>query len=225
MTSFEAKPPSSTDSSCPNCSAFLNWDEEELGSEHEKAVVFRPLIATVKLQPALDCIVVLISSASKRIITATMKMLNRLLQYCSAHVRLALVKAGLIPQIINTLNPQSLSFAETVDIQIYVANIIWYSLWLATPNGLEELEIEDDDEQQALHKTLPIQVFSDTPRPTPPNISFLSTNPGFRPLSATGMEQNRRNCATDGEDIASYDGNGGHRRCDGEKAAKRPELL
>ncbi|KAK2943705.1 hypothetical protein BLNAU_21356 [Blattamonas nauphoetae] len=54
MTSFEAKPPSSTDSSCPDCSDFLNWDEEQLGSDFEKTVVFRSLVATLTLQPELD---------------------------------------------------------------------------------------------------------------------------------------------------------------------------
>ncbi|KAK2959906.1 hypothetical protein BLNAU_5103 [Blattamonas nauphoetae] len=44
----------SADSPCSDCSAFLNWDEEEPGSESEKGVVFRSLVATVKLQPAFD---------------------------------------------------------------------------------------------------------------------------------------------------------------------------
>ncbi|KAK2957955.1 hypothetical protein BLNAU_7131 [Blattamonas nauphoetae] len=37
-----------------DCSPFLNRNEEELESEHEKAVVFLSLVATLKLQPALD---------------------------------------------------------------------------------------------------------------------------------------------------------------------------
>ncbi|KAK2953066.1 hypothetical protein BLNAU_12055 [Blattamonas nauphoetae] len=35
-------------------SPFLNWSEEEPESEDEKTVVFRSLVATLKLQPALD---------------------------------------------------------------------------------------------------------------------------------------------------------------------------
>ncbi|KAK2950141.1 hypothetical protein BLNAU_14943 [Blattamonas nauphoetae] len=181
-------------------SAFLNWNEEELESESENAVVFHSLVATVKLQHELDasleaktveflsvvtrkssefaddfldnlasrsddssanfiqCIVVLISSASKRIITATMKMFDSLIIHCSIANRLALVTAGLIPQIINTLNPQSLSFAETVDIQINIENIIWFSLGLSTPEDLAQLEIEDDDEQPTVHETVFQQV-------------------------------------------------------------------
>ncbi|KAK2951364.1 hypothetical protein BLNAU_13743 [Blattamonas nauphoetae] len=37
-----------------DCSAFLNWDEGRHQTEHEQAVVFQSLVATVKLKPALD---------------------------------------------------------------------------------------------------------------------------------------------------------------------------
>ncbi|KAK2952994.1 hypothetical protein BLNAU_11983 [Blattamonas nauphoetae] len=37
-----------------DCSAFLNWSEEEPVSERGKAVIFRSLVATVKIQPVLD---------------------------------------------------------------------------------------------------------------------------------------------------------------------------
>ncbi|KAK2963540.1 hypothetical protein BLNAU_1583 [Blattamonas nauphoetae] len=54
MISLEATPPSSTDSTCPDCSPFLNWNECRLDSVREQAVVFRSLVATLKLQPELD---------------------------------------------------------------------------------------------------------------------------------------------------------------------------
>ncbi|KAK2942005.1 hypothetical protein BLNAU_23089 [Blattamonas nauphoetae] len=108
----------------------------------------------------IQCIVVLISSASKRIITTTKEMLYSLFSNCSPHVRLALVKADLIPQLISTLNPLSLSFVETVDIHVYLMKIIWFSLGLSTPVGLEQLQIEDNDEQQAVHETIFQQVLS-----------------------------------------------------------------
>ncbi|KAK2957610.1 hypothetical protein BLNAU_7509 [Blattamonas nauphoetae] len=37
-----------------DCSAFLNWGEEDLESEDEKTIIFRSLVATVKIQPVLD---------------------------------------------------------------------------------------------------------------------------------------------------------------------------
>ncbi|KAK2964074.1 hypothetical protein BLNAU_1155 [Blattamonas nauphoetae] len=57
-------------------------------------------------------IVVLISSASHGITTAAMKMIEDLIWGCSEAVNFALLKADLIPQLIITLNPLSLSFAE-----------------------------------------------------------------------------------------------------------------
>ncbi|KAK2955179.1 hypothetical protein BLNAU_9908 [Blattamonas nauphoetae] len=82
-----------------------------------------------------------------------MKMLNTLLQQCSKRVHLALVKADLIPQLITTLNPHSLSFAEAEDIHINLLKPTTHSLWLATPDGLTELRIKDGNEQQAVHET------------------------------------------------------------------------
>ncbi|KAK2955930.1 hypothetical protein BLNAU_9090 [Blattamonas nauphoetae] len=185
-----------------DCSAFLNWTESWFESESERAVVFRSLVATLKVQPALDMsqeakavkllgsastmnqdsiddflcnfatilddsstafihsIMMLISSPSHVITTAAMKMLDTLIQYCSENVRLALVKADLLPRLINTLNPQSLSFEEAEDIHTSVMIIIWNTLWLATSESLDHLEIEDENEQQAVHKTVYQQVLA-----------------------------------------------------------------
>ncbi|KAK2948727.1 hypothetical protein BLNAU_16365 [Blattamonas nauphoetae] len=54
MTALNTNISSYPDSPCSDCSAFLNWSEENLETVHEKAVVLRSLVATVKLQPALD---------------------------------------------------------------------------------------------------------------------------------------------------------------------------
>ncbi|KAK2950461.1 hypothetical protein BLNAU_14579 [Blattamonas nauphoetae] len=185
-----------------DCSPFLNWSEDPDETVEEKAVVFRSLVATLKLQPALEVsleakavrflesvcpddeesadafltslgqtpgesstdfvqsIVVLLSSASQVIISTSMKMLDSLIGWCSTNQKLAPVEADLIPQMVINLNPQSLSFSEAVDVSIQLLNIINHSLWLATPDGLEVLEIEDDDEQQAVHKTVLKQVLS-----------------------------------------------------------------
>ncbi|KAK2960165.1 hypothetical protein BLNAU_4718 [Blattamonas nauphoetae] len=184
----------------PDDSAFLNWTDEDQDSEQEKAVVFRSLVVTVKLKPALDIsleakavkfldsvklysrktvdvflsslasfsddsstsfvqsIVVLISSHSQAITTTTMKMLHFLMVYGSAKVELFLVSADLIPQLINTLNPLNLPIAEAVDIHTYLMSNIRQSVWLATPRGLAQLEIDDGDEQRAVQEIVLKQV-------------------------------------------------------------------
>ncbi|KAK2958143.1 hypothetical protein BLNAU_6847 [Blattamonas nauphoetae] len=179
-----------------DCSPFLNWDEEKLESESENAVVFQSLVATMKLQPALDdsleaktvkflkyvdpqdsesantllnsfgqtsaesltnfiqSIGVLISSPNQIITSAAMEMLNSLIWLCSPKFRLALIKADLIPQLITTLNPRSISFDERVDIHTNFMNILTNTLWPTTPYGLSELRIKDRNERQAVHETV-----------------------------------------------------------------------
>ncbi|KAK2952997.1 hypothetical protein BLNAU_11986 [Blattamonas nauphoetae] len=165
-----------------DCSAFLNWSKEQPQSVEEMAVVFRSLVATVKIQPVLDAPLeaqavkfidymypLIIKSAdtflnnlasSHVITTAAMKMLGNLIQWCSAKVKLTLVKADLIPQLINTLNPLSLSFTKAVDVHINVMNIITRSLWLTTPDGFASLKINDRNEQQSVHETILKQVIA-----------------------------------------------------------------
>ncbi|KAK2944128.1 hypothetical protein BLNAU_20960 [Blattamonas nauphoetae] len=104
------------------------------------------------LRDFLHSIVVLISSGSQAISTAAMKMLESLF-LCSRHVHYTLIKANLIPQLINTLNPQSLSFAEAVDIHIYLMKVITNSLELATPYSLENIGMKYDNERRDVHET------------------------------------------------------------------------
>ncbi|KAK2943374.1 hypothetical protein BLNAU_21684 [Blattamonas nauphoetae] len=112
----------------------------------------------------IQCIVVLISSDSQSITTAAMEMLESLIEKCSSKGRLALVKAGLIPQLVKTLNPMSLSFDKAVDTHIYLLEIIAYSLSLATPDGLTYLGIEAHKEQQAVHETVLTQILAPSER-------------------------------------------------------------
>ncbi|KAK2942381.1 hypothetical protein BLNAU_22724 [Blattamonas nauphoetae] len=189
--------PSSTD-----FSPFLNWNEEEFLTESEKAVIFRSLVAIVKLQTAVDdslevkavkllksldaegedsadafltshghtteeslkifiqSIVVLISSTNQTITTAAMEMLDSLIWNCSTRIRLALIKADLIPQLVVSLNPLSLSFAEAVDIHTALLSSTLSSLWLATPDCLASLGIEDNDDHPAVHETVFQQVLT-----------------------------------------------------------------
>ncbi|KAK2944322.1 hypothetical protein BLNAU_20767 [Blattamonas nauphoetae] len=106
----------------------------------------------------VQSIVVLISSTSQAITTAAMKMLYRVFWLCSAGVRYPLVQADLIPQLIMTLHPQSLSFVETEDIHTSLMGIITTSLSFASAYGLTELEIKNENEQQAVHETVFLQV-------------------------------------------------------------------
>ncbi|KAK2960256.1 hypothetical protein BLNAU_4809 [Blattamonas nauphoetae] len=185
-----------------DCSAFLNWGEDNHRSVDEKAVIVRSLVATLKFQPALDVsleakavkllesvdpedkesadaflcsfgrtieksstkfiqsIVVLTSSPNRAITTATMKMLRRLIATCPDEVHLSLITADLIPQLIITLNPQSVPLSDCEDIHINLMKIVFGSLWLATPRGIRQLGIEDGNEQQAVHEIVMKQVLT-----------------------------------------------------------------
>ncbi|KAK2942365.1 hypothetical protein BLNAU_22708 [Blattamonas nauphoetae] len=112
----------------------------------------------------VQSIVVLIPSANQVITTAAMKMLGTLIMWCSLYIRLALVKADLLPQIVISLNPQSLSFAEAEDIHINLMKSISWTIYLSTPNGLRFLGIEDENEQQAVHETVLKQVLAPSER-------------------------------------------------------------
>ncbi|KAK2956983.1 hypothetical protein BLNAU_8058 [Blattamonas nauphoetae] len=102
----------------------------------------------------VQCIVVLISSASQVITMAAMKIHQNLMWLCSTKNLLLLITADLIPHLINTLNPLSLSYAEGVGIHINIMKSVRPSLLLTTSNGLEQLGIEVHDERQAVHETV-----------------------------------------------------------------------
>ncbi|KAK2950350.1 hypothetical protein BLNAU_14685 [Blattamonas nauphoetae] len=179
-------------------------DERAVENRHEsgvkKAVIFRSLVATIKLQPAFDdslvakavkflesvttknrqfssgflrslgrtpdesltcfvqCVVVLVSTDYQVITAAAMKILDTLIWRCSAKLLLTFIKADLISLLIISLNPQSLSFDEAVEIHIHLMKSIRSCLRLATRDGLELLKITDDNEQQAVHETVLQQV-------------------------------------------------------------------
>ncbi|KAK2941503.1 hypothetical protein BLNAU_23576 [Blattamonas nauphoetae] len=101
-----------------------------------------------------------------------MKLIRNLIENCSVKSLLALVNADLIPQLINTLNPLSLSFTEAGDIHISLMKSINKSIWLATPYGLYRLKRQDQNEQQAVHETVLKQVLV----PSEKYISLLCVN-------------------------------------------------
>ncbi|KAK2961046.1 hypothetical protein BLNAU_4133 [Blattamonas nauphoetae] len=106
----------------------------------------------------IQSIVVLVSSSHQVITSTAIKMVMNLITRCSVRILLLLVKAALMPRLINTLNPLSLSFAEAVDIHTFLIRIISCSLWPSTPDCLQELGIKDDSEQQSVHETVLKQV-------------------------------------------------------------------
>ncbi|KAK2943331.1 hypothetical protein BLNAU_21756 [Blattamonas nauphoetae] len=102
----------------------------------------------------VQSVVVLISTANTIITTAAMEMLKTLFVWSPTKVLLVLVQADLFPQIINTLNPLSLPFAEAVDLHISLMESIAWSVWLSTPDALSRLGIEDRNEQLTVHETV-----------------------------------------------------------------------
>ncbi|KAK2942903.1 hypothetical protein BLNAU_22162 [Blattamonas nauphoetae] len=147
MTTLDRKPSSSIDSPCPDCDTFLNWSKEKFDSEDEKAVVFRSLIGTVKLNPALDdtleakavkflesvklysqdsSMMVLLSSARQGIIAAAMTILETVMFWISPQVQLTLIKADLIPHLINTINPPPVCLARSSQVLAPSEQYIWH---------------------------------------------------------------------------------------------------
>ncbi|KAK2947732.1 hypothetical protein BLNAU_17332 [Blattamonas nauphoetae] len=108
----------------------------------------------------IQSIGVLLSSASQVIVAAAIVLLEDLIGECSTIVKLALVTADLISQLINTINPHTISLPDCESIHTNLMNIITRSLWLITPDGLTEFEAEDPSEQQTVHETVLKQVLA-----------------------------------------------------------------
>ncbi|KAK2942478.1 hypothetical protein BLNAU_22589 [Blattamonas nauphoetae] len=153
--------PCSTD-----CSPFLNWSEDKFDTDHERTVVYQSLVATLKLQHTFDhsleakAVKFLKSVTRKDITTASMEMFHYLIQRCSLRVNFALVKADILPQLIITLNPLDLSLTDFQKIHTCLIYAVLISFCLATPGSLANLEIEDDNEQQAVHEIVLKQVLA-----------------------------------------------------------------
>ncbi|KAK2950109.1 hypothetical protein BLNAU_14911 [Blattamonas nauphoetae] len=123
----------------------------------------------------VQSIVVLISTPSHLIISTTMKILEDLFSLSSLHVRLALVKADLIPRLIITLNPLSLSFVETGNIHVHLLKIIEISLLLSISDTVAHVANRDRNEQLAAHETVLKQVLA----PCEPYFCYLCVNRYF----------------------------------------------
>ncbi|KAK2952721.1 hypothetical protein BLNAU_12370 [Blattamonas nauphoetae] len=145
MTALDSKITSSTDSTYPDCSSFLNWSEENLDSFDDAVVVFRSLVATVKLQPVLD------DSLEAKAVKFLESAVGMEAASTEAKDCLDLVKSDVIPQLINTLNALSLSLTEAVDLHSGLIFTIFNALRLLTPDALENAH---DDELQAVLETV-----------------------------------------------------------------------
>ncbi|KAK2957533.1 hypothetical protein BLNAU_7432 [Blattamonas nauphoetae] len=215
--SDKARPSDLSSSQSPfsgDCSPFLNWDGEKIESEYKKAAVYRSLVATLKIQPALDVsleakaekfleslwsmdeeqvdtllsclgvskygsgfdlaksIVVLLSSASKKITDWTVRIIKYLVNKSYLEKRYMLVTADLIPKLINTLNPRSCIFAEAVGIHSCLMHLITSSLHLTTPGGVLYLESEAGAEKQTIQREVLWQVV----KPSEQYIRYLCMN-------------------------------------------------
>ncbi|KAK2958851.1 hypothetical protein BLNAU_6100 [Blattamonas nauphoetae] len=104
-----------------------------------------------------QCILVLTSSSNRIITKKALKIAETLIQYCEAQIRLGLVEADLIPQLIINLNLQSLSFAEAHAIHTSLLHILSHAVGFPPQPGLAYLQTEYPD-KQAAHETILKQV-------------------------------------------------------------------
>ncbi|KAK2949834.1 hypothetical protein BLNAU_15229 [Blattamonas nauphoetae] len=132
----------------------IPWDEESAEGFLSDLASFSDDFSTDFVQS----VGVLISLPSKTITGATVEMLDCLIMWSSFKVCYPLFQADLMHQLIITLNPQSLSFTEAVEIHTSLFNIFRKSIYLATPRRLTQLEIEDGYEQQSVLETVLKQV-------------------------------------------------------------------
>ncbi|KAK2964000.1 hypothetical protein BLNAU_1081 [Blattamonas nauphoetae] len=161
-------------SSSAYCSPFLNWREEQPGSESERAVLFRSLVATVKFQPALDSsleakavkvlesvvqpnresadgFLISIASTPDNSSTYFVQCFGVLISSPNKVIKTAAMK--MLGTLFENSSATSLSFAEAVDIHTDLLSSINHCVWLSTPYPLSQLQIEGHDDQQAVHET------------------------------------------------------------------------
>ncbi|KAK2955292.1 hypothetical protein BLNAU_9683 [Blattamonas nauphoetae] len=101
-----------------------------------------------------------------------MNLLENLIWRCSVKVRLSLIKADIIPQIITALNPQSLDLEESGYIHTSLVRLLTHSVIFATPYCVSQLKITDHDEQHAVSEMVLTQIIS----PSKQYICHLCTN-------------------------------------------------
>ncbi|KAK2959479.1 hypothetical protein BLNAU_5528 [Blattamonas nauphoetae] len=103
-------------------------------------------------------IIALISVHRQGLIITTLKLLTCFIGNCPITIRLMLIEADLIPHLLTSLTPLSLSIADHIDVHTNLLTILNYSIWLSTVDGLDSLKIRNSHEQQTLHETVLKQV-------------------------------------------------------------------
>ncbi|KAK2948694.1 hypothetical protein BLNAU_16332 [Blattamonas nauphoetae] len=129
----------STDSLCPDCIPFVNWQYHYPDPKHDKPVFFRSLVATLQLKPGLDV------SLEAKAVEVLKYVVPSNEKSADAFLR-------------SIASPLFLSFSEGVDIHTNIMKIIQYSYWLATPDGIEYLEVSDPSARQAVRETVLKQI-------------------------------------------------------------------
>ncbi|KAK2949763.1 hypothetical protein BLNAU_15337 [Blattamonas nauphoetae] len=156
-------------------SAFKNWNPDENPRYTNKPKILESLVAWIKdghpFNDSLEDKAVLLLDRIRQsdsreaegfinlmtrpaIVSSSMCMLDHLFCHCSPQFRLKLIEAQLIPQIIISLNPQSLVVRETLRINASLLRLIASSLDLATPEELALLEVMPHREQQKVFQTV-----------------------------------------------------------------------
>ncbi|KAK2950294.1 hypothetical protein BLNAU_14786 [Blattamonas nauphoetae] len=106
----------------------------------------------------LNSIVVPLASTNQPILNASVYRLTDLFGHCSASLLLKLVRADLIPKLVSSLNPSTISFAEAQKIHIPLINFFDSAQWFACHEGLVNVNITDPKEKQAVYETVLKQV-------------------------------------------------------------------
>ncbi|KAK2950690.1 hypothetical protein BLNAU_14361 [Blattamonas nauphoetae] len=106
----------------------------------------------------IESIVELISGHSKPVLNAAMTFVRDLAFRSSNNTILKLVKDGLIPQIISSLDLFSLPFTCAEEVHSSLLGILYNSIQKSTNHSLETLQLHDANEQQELRETVHNQV-------------------------------------------------------------------
>ncbi|KAK2955024.1 hypothetical protein BLNAU_9955 [Blattamonas nauphoetae] len=96
----------------------------------------------------------LLSAPNQRIVEATMEFLHRMIIIRSKHFLLKLVKADLIPHLLASLNPVSLSFEYAEDVHIHLVSIIGLALLLLHPNDSKQIDVINATDKHNLQETI-----------------------------------------------------------------------
>ncbi|KAK2945106.1 hypothetical protein BLNAU_19955 [Blattamonas nauphoetae] len=102
----------------------------------------------------VESIMILLSSQIKVVMMATLKFVQVVLMFSSPSAQLQLVQDDLVAGIVTTLNLKSCSFTEDNEIIHILRSIVALSIWLATFDGLQELERTDPSDQLEVHEAV-----------------------------------------------------------------------